>query len=97
MALVVHPPCQEDVISGLNLLGDFDDCQRQADCGLYHRQDSHDHHFGGLHLCDWFWCGHGEVHLPPFRYPQHIPPLLVVQSCLVALRVDMIRVHSTAG
>jgi len=92
---VVHPSCQEDVITHLYLQGDFDDCQRWADCGLDHRLYSHDHHFRGLHLFDWFLGGHGEVHLHPFQFPRHIPSLLVVLRCLFGLRVDMMRGHSS--
>jgi len=49
---MVHPAPQDDVISQLYLQGDFDDCQRRAECGLYHRQYSHDHHFRVLYLFD---------------------------------------------
>ena len=85
----MHPPHQEDVISHLYLQGDFDDCQHRAECGLYHCQYSHDHHFRGLHLFDWFLRGYAEVNLHPFLFLQHIPSLLVVQTCLFGLRVDM--------
>jgi len=77
------------------LQGDFDSCQCLADCDLYHRQYSHDHHFRGFHLFDWFLRGHGEVHLHPFQFPRHILSLLVVQRCLFGLHVDMMRGHSS--
>jgi len=64
---VVHLLRQEDVILHLFMQGDFDGCQRRADCDLYHRQYSHDHHFHGVHLFDWFLRGHGEVPLHPFH------------------------------
>ena len=90
-----HPPRQEDVILRLYLLGDFDGCQRRADCGLDHRQYSHDHHFRGLSLFDWFLRGHGEVHLHPFQFPRHILSLVVAQRCLFGLRVGMMSSHSS--
>jgi len=93
-------------MSHLFLQGDFDGCQSRADCGLYHRQYSHDHQFHGLHLFDWFLRGHGEVHLHPFpslvlgeihphcRFPRYIPSLLVAQRCLIGLLVGMKGGHS---
>jgi len=92
---VVHPPRQEDVMSHLYLQGDFDGCQRRADCGLYHRQYSQDHHFRDLHLFDWLLRGHGEVHLNLFQFPQHILSLLVAQRCLFGLGVGMMSGHSS--
>jgi len=98
---VVNPPRQEDVLSHLDFQGNFDGCQRRADCDLYHRQYSHDDHFRGLHLFNCFLRGHGEVHLHPFhclvlgevhlhcRFPRYIPSLLVAQRCLCGLWVDM--------
>ena len=64
---VVHPPHQEDMLSPLFLQGNFDCCQHWADCCLYHCQDSHDHHFHGLHLFNWFLHGHADVHLHLFH------------------------------
>jgi len=92
---VVHPPREEDVISHLDLQGDFDGCQRRADCGLCHRQYRHDHHFRGLHLFDWFLRGHGEVHRHPFQFPRHILSLLVAPRCLFGLCVGMMSRHSS--
>jgi len=92
---VVHPPRPADVISHLELQGDFDDSQRRAESGLYNRLYSHDHHFRGLHLFDWFPCGHGEGHLHPFQFPRHIPSLRVVERCLLGLDVDMMRGDSS--
>jgi len=92
---VVYLPRQEDVISHLYLQGDFDGCQRRADCDLYHRQYSHDHHFRGRHLFDWFMCGRGEVHLHPFQFPRHILSLLVAQRCLFGLRVGLMSGQSS--
>jgi len=91
----VHHPHQKDVISHLYLQGDFDGCQHRADCDLYNRQYSHDHHFRGLHLFEWFLRGHGEVHLHPFQFPQHILSFLVAQRCLFGLSVGMMSGHSS--
>jgi len=91
----VHPPHREEVMSHLYLQGDFDPCQRRAECGLYDRQYTLDHHFHNLHLFDWFLHGEGEVHRHPFQFPRHVPSLLVVQRCLFGLCVDMICGHSS--
>ena len=91
---VVNLPCQGDMISHLYLQGDFDGCQHQADCDLYLHQYSHNHHFRGLHLFNWFLRGHGEVHLHPFQFPRHILSLLVARRCLFGLRVGMLSGHS---
>jgi len=93
--LVVDPPRQEDMISHLYLQRDFNDCQRWAECCLYHGQYSHDHHFCSLHLFDWFLRGHREVHLHPFQFPQHIPSLLAAQRCLFGHLVGMKHEHSS--
>ena len=103
----MHPASQGDVIATVYLQGDFDGCQRWADCDLYHRQYNHDHYFPGLHLFDWFLRGPGEVHLHPCycfvlgevhlhcRFPRCILSLLVAQRYLFGPRADMKRRHSS--
>ena len=91
--LIVYPPRQDDLISHLYLQRDFDSCP--ADCVLYHRQYSHDHHFQGLRLFDWFQHGQREVHLHPVQFPRHIPSLLVARRCLFLLCGGMMRGHSS--
>jgi len=105
--LVVHPPCQADVISHQNLQGDLDRCRCRADHGVYHRQYSRDHHVRGLHLFAWFQCSHGKVHLPMYhsmvlgeihlhcRFPRYIPSPLLAQRCLMGLLVGIKCGHST--